>query len=68
MHKNAGMCMNGFDDEISPVEEKGPADGDVSLDGEGHCRKAGAGESYLWEYNGCMNIFPTRERKLKKGS
>ena len=34
-----------------PVEEEGPTDGDVPLDGEGHCRKTGAGESDLWENN-----------------
>ena len=45
--------MNGFGS--SPVEEEGPADGDVPLDGEGHGRKAGAGESDLWENNACVN-------------
>ena len=43
--------MNGFEDVSSPVEEEGPTDGDVPLDGEGHCRKTGAGESDLWENN-----------------
>ena len=45
MHKNAVMCINGFGS--SPVEEKGPTDGDVPLDGQRHRREAGAGESDL---------------------
>ena len=32
-----------------PVEEEGPTDGDVALNGEDHRGETGAGEGDLWE-------------------